>query len=148
MIPERYATQLYALMRIVFGLVFLMYGLQKFGMLGGLDGNGAAAPTLSWPFGIAGVIEVLAGVLVTVGLLTNLAAFVASGEMAVAYFMVHVTGAIPIPIYPPHLLPVQNGGQPAVLFCFAFLYIAARGAGIWSVDGARSGAPGAGSARV
>lgn len=130
MIPERYAPQLYALMRIVFGLVFLMYGAQKFGFLGGVNGQGASAPFLSWPFGVAGLIEVIVGTLIVLGLLTRPAAFIASGEMAVAYFIQHVPAA---------LLPVQNGGQPAVLFCFAFLYMAARGAGIWSVDAMRTG---------
>jgi len=123
MIPERYTPQTYALMRIVFGLVFLMYGLQKFGMLGG-----RAAPLGSWPFGIAGPLEVILGVLLIIGLFTKPAAFIASGEMAVAYFYVHM------PMGPT---PVQNMGQPAVLFCFGFLYMAARGAGIWSVDGSR-----------
>ncbi len=130
MIPDRYAPQTYAVMRIVFGLVFLMYGSQKFGMLGGVNGQGASAPLLSWPFGIAGAIEVIVGVLLIVGLLTKVAAFIGSGEMAVAYFMTHM---------PNGMTPVQNGGQAAVLFCFAFLYMASRGAGIWSVDGARAG---------
>jgi len=129
MIPERLAPQLYALMRIVFGLVFLMYGLQKFGMLGGVDGAGASAPFLSWPFGVAGVIEVIVGLLVILGLFTRYAAFLASGEMAVAYFMVH---------FPTAAMPVQNMGQPAVLFCFAFLFMAAYGSGIWSVDATRA----------
>ena len=130
MIPDRYAPQTYAVMRIVFGLVFLMYGAQKFGMLGGVNGQGASAPLLSWPFGIAGAIEVVVGLLLILGLLTKVAAFIGSGEMAVAYFMTHM---------PAGMTPVQNGGQAAVLFCFAFLYIATRGAGIWSVDGARAG---------
>jgi putative oxidoreductase len=119
-------------MRIVFGLVFLMYGVQKFGML-------ASAPFLSWPFGIAGIIEVVCGVLITIGLLTKPAAFLASGEMAVAYFMVH---------FPNAPLPVQNMGQPAVLFCFAFLYMAARGAGIWSADAAMGGSRSGSAAHV
>jgi putative oxidoreductase len=120
---------MYALMRIVFGLMFLTYGLQKFGMLGGLDGNGAAAPFLSWPYGIAAILETVLGLLITVGLFTKPAAFVASGEMAVAYFMAH---------QPQGTLPIHNMGIPAVLFCFAFLFIAARGAGIWSADAAMS----------
>jgi putative oxidoreductase len=139
MIPDRFASQLYALMRIVFGLVFLMYGVQKFGMLGGVDGAGASAPFLSWPFGIAGLIEVVCGVLITIGLLTKPAAFLAAGEMAVAYFMVH---------FPNAPLPVQNMGQPAVLFCFAFLYMAARGAGIWSADAAMGGSRSGSAAHV
>ena len=129
MIPERYGPQTYALMRIVFGLVFLMYGLQKFGMFGGVDGQGGAAPLFSYPFGIAAIIEVIVGILLIIGLGVQFAAFVAAGEMAVAYFTYHVPMG--------SLFPVQNMGQPAVLFCFAFLYMATRGAGIWSVDSAR-----------
>lgn len=126
MIPERFSPQTYALMRIVFGFLFLCHGLQKFGMLGG-----QAAPLLSWPRGIAGPIEVAFGILIAIGLLTKLAGFIASGEMAVAYFLAH---------QPSGGLPIQNGGEPAVLFCFAFLYMASRGAGIWSVDAMRRGA--------
>lgn len=126
MIPERYAPQVYALFRIVFGLLFIFHGLQKaFGMFGGMQG--ATAPVMSMPW-IAGVIELVGGLLVMIGLLTRIAAFIGSGEMAVAYFMVH---------QPRGTWPIQNGGELAVLYCFAFLYIAARGAGIWSVDGGR-----------
>ena len=127
MIPERLSPQIYAVMRIVFGLMFMTYGMQKFGMLGGLDGNGAAAPFFSWPYGIAAIIELVAGALIAIGLLTRPVAFIASGEMAVAYFMAH---------QPQGMLPSQNDGMPAVLFCFAFLYIAARGAGPLSADAA------------
>lgn len=128
MIPERMAPQTYALMRIVFGLMFMTYGLQKFGMLGGVDGVGGAVPFLSWPYGIAGLIEVVAGPLIAVGLLTKPLAFVASGEMAAAYFIGHQSQG---------LLPVQNQGVAAVLFCFGFLYIATRGGGALSIDGGR-----------
>lgn len=125
MIPARYESQVYGIMRIVFGLVFVMYGVQKYGMLGGIDGKGTAAPFLSFPYGIAGTLEIILGVLIVIGLFTKIAAFIASGEMAVAYFMVHINAG---------LLPVQNGGQAAVLFCFGFLYIAARGAGAFGLD--------------
>jgi putative oxidoreductase len=137
MIPERLAPQTYALMRIVFALVFLNYGLQKFGMFGGVGGG--AVPFLSWPFGVAGFIETVTGFLMLIGLITRAAAFVASGEMAVAYLWVHQFHGIEIgqPVGPT---PVQNGGVAAVLLCFGFLYIASRGAGIWSVDAARGGA--------
>ncbi|OFV93934.1 MAG: hypothetical protein A3G76_00745 [Acidobacteria bacterium RIFCSPLOWO2_12_FULL_65_11] len=139
MIPQRYAPQTYALMRIVFALIFLNYGLQKFGIFGGIDGKGGAAPFLSWPFGMAGLIEVVTGVLMLIGLLTKPAAFIASGEMAVAYFWIHQFHGMAIG-QPMGLTPVQNGGQAAVLFCLAFLYVATHGAGIWSVDEMRSGA--------
>lgn len=128
MIPERYAPQTYALMRIVLALIVLNYGLQKFGMFGGVDGQGGSAPFLSWPFGVAGVIECITGVLLLIGLLTRLAAFIASGEMAVAYFIYH---------FPMGGTPVQNMGMTAVILCFVWLHVAARGAGIWSVDAMR-----------
>lgn len=133
MIPERYGPQAYALMRIVFGLMFLTFGLQKWALF-----SGQAAPFFSFPFGIAGLIEVICGVLIAIGLLTKPAAFVASGEMAVAYFWVHQFGGINIG-QTAGGLPVQNGGMPAVLFCFAFLYIASRGAGPMSIDAGRAG---------
>lgn len=133
MIPERNAPQVYALLRIVCGLMFLTYGLQKLGLF-----SGQATPLLGWPFGFAGIIEMIAGTLITIGLFVKPAAFVAAGEMAFAYFYVHQFGVVQIG-QPAGLFPVQNAGIPAVLFCFVFLYIATRGAGIWSVDGARSG---------
>lgn len=126
MIPERYAPQTYALMRVVFGFVFLILGLGKWGLFPGpwsLFG-GQAAPIASL-MGAAGLIETVCGTLIMVGWFTKPAAFLASGEMAVAYFLIHQgQGA----------LPNQNMGERAVLFCFAFLYIATRGAGICSVD--------------
>lgn len=140
MIPERYASQTYALMRIVFALVFLNYGLQKFGMFGGIDGQGGSAPFLSWPFGVAGLIEVVTGLLILIGLQAKPAAFVASGQMAVAYLWIHQFHGMELgPMNPVGATPVQNGGVAAVLFCFGFLYIASRGAGIWSADAAMGG---------
>jgi putative oxidoreductase len=130
MIPAQYASQLYAVFRIVFGLLFVMHGLQKLaGMFGGMDGAGGTAPLASL-FGVAGTIEVVAGTLITIGLFTAPAAFLASGMMAVAYFRVH---------FPMAPWPIMNGGEPAVMNCFAFLYMSARGSGIWSVDAARRG---------
>ena len=132
MIPDRYAPIAYALFRIVLGYVFLIFGLQKFGFLGG------QAQELMSMQGAAGVIETVAGLLVMIGLFTRPAAFIASGEMAFAYFYVHVMqlGMPPAgPGLPAGLLvPQLNRGVDAAVFCFAFLYIAARGAGIWSVD--------------
>ena len=125
MVPERYAPQLYALFRIVAGFLFLLHGAQKIlGLFGGMGGG--TAPMLSLPW-FAGIIELVGGTLVMIGLFTRPAAFVASGEMAVAYFMVH---------QPQGGWPIQNQGELAALYCFAFLYIAARGAGVWSADGA------------
>jgi putative oxidoreductase len=131
MIPERYAPMTYALFRIVFGFLFLCFGLQKmFGVLGG-----QAAPLMSLQ-GAAGVVETVCGLLIMIGLFTRLAAFLASGEMAVAFWYIHVSvvGLGPQgPGMPMALLPHLNNGVDAAAFCFAFLYIATRGAGIWSV---------------
>ena len=121
-----YAPHAYAIMRIVVGVLFLCHGLQKvFGLFGGV--NGAAAPLLSI-LGIAGLIELIAGALIVIGFATGTAAFVASGEMAFAYFMGH---------FPAGFWPIQNGGELAVFYCFVFLYMATQGSGQWSVDRAR-----------
>ncbi len=120
MIAERYAPQIYVLMRMVFGFLFIFHGLQKiFGMFGG-----RVAEIVSLR-GLAGVIEIVAGALIMIGWQTRPAAFIASGEMAFAYLISH---------YPAGLWPIQNRGELAALYCFAFLYIAARGAGPFSVD--------------
>ena len=123
-----YAPQAYALMRMIVALLFLCHGLQKiFGLFGGL--NGAAAPIFSL-MGVAGLIELVAGALIALGLFTVPAAFIASGHMAAAYFIGH---------FPMGFWPIQNNGELAVLYCFVFLYMATRGAGIWSIDGTKNG---------
>lgn len=136
MIPERYASVTYALFRIVFGFVFLIFGLQKFGLLQG------QAVQLASLQGAAGVIETVAGLLIMVGLLTRPAAFIASGEMAVAFFYIHVytigMNGKNLPM-PQALIPQLNNGVDAALFCLAFLYICSRGAGMLSLDGAKGG---------
>jgi putative oxidoreductase len=132
MIPERYAPMTYALFRIVFGLLFLLFGLQKmFGWFGG------QVPPLASLQGAAGVIETVCGLLVMLGLFTRLAAFLASGEMAVAFWYIHVAtvGTGKGLGVPDVLIPHNIGGVDAVAFCFAFLYISSRGPGIWSLDG-------------
>lgn len=124
-ILARYSAPAYAVMRIVVGSLFFCHGLQKvFGLFGGV--NGAAAPLLSL-FGIAGVIELATGALIVIGFRTVIAAFIASGQMATAYFLAHL---------PMGFWPIQNGGEESVFYCFVFLYMATRGSGIWSVDGA------------
>jgi putative oxidoreductase len=130
MIPERYAPITYALFRIVFGFVFFCFGLQKmFGLFGG------QVPPLASLQGVAGVVETVCGLLVMLGLFTRLGAFLASGEMAVAFWHIHVATIGINKLGMPHaLVPLNNGGVDAVLFCFAFLYIATRGPGIWSLD--------------
>jgi putative oxidoreductase len=115
----RHADRVYAIFRIVVGFLFACHGAQKlFGAFG------AQQPPLASLAGLAGIIEFFGGILVMIGLFTSWAAFLASGTMAVAYFMVH---------QPQGTWPIENKGEMAVLFCFAFLYIAARGAGPWSV---------------
>jgi putative oxidoreductase len=121
-----YAPQAYAAMRIIVGLLFFCHGAQKvFGLFGGI--NGAAVPLASL-FGVAGVIELILGALVTFGWRAGYAAFLASGEMAAAYFVGH---------FPHGFWPIQNNGELAVFYCFVFLYMATQGAGIWSIDGAK-----------
>lgn len=116
----RFQETFYALMRFVVGFLFAFHGLQKmFGMYGG-----TVQPTLSLLW-FAGLIELVAGPLVAVGLLTVPMAFLASGQMAVAYFMSH---------QPAGFWPVQNRGELAAIYCFVFLFIAARGAGRFSLD--------------
>ena len=117
-----HADRVYALFRIVTGFLFLFHGLDK--LLGTFGGQQPPVGSLFW-FG--GVIELVCGALVMIGLCASWAAFLASGTMAVAYFMAH---------FPQGFWPYVNKGELAVLYCFAFLYIAARGAGPWSVAAA------------
>jgi putative oxidoreductase len=121
---SRWQPQLLAILRIVVGLLFLEHGLSKF--------FGVPVPFPVHPLPplliAAGAIELIAGVLVTIGLFTRLAAFIASGEMAIAYWTQH---------FPKSPWPAANMGEGAILFCFIFLYIAAAGAGAWSIDSAR-----------
>jgi putative oxidoreductase len=115
----KYSNFFYALMRIVSGVLFACHGAQKlFGVLGGQKQE---APLML----AAGVIEFVGGIMIAVGLLTSIAAFIASGEMAFAYFKQHAPGGF---------WPIVNRGELAVLYCFVFLYIASRGSGILSID--------------
>lgn len=123
-IMSKYAEYCYALMRMVVGFLFLWHGMQKlFGFPPGMPAGVPAFITY-----VAGPIELFGGILVMIGLFTHWAAFIASGQMAFAYWIAHGTKA---------LLPLQNQGELAVLYCFVFLFIASRGGGIWSVDALR-----------
>ena len=125
---SRYEPQIYALMRIIVGFLFLQHGLSK--LIGWPTELPADVPAfVIW---IAGPIELVTGALVMIGLLAGWAGFLASGLMAFAYFLAHQKNA---------LLPIANQGEPAVVYCFVFLYIAVRGSGLWSVDAMRE--PGA-----
>jgi putative oxidoreductase len=125
--PEAWEPYLLSILRIVAGLIFLAHGTQKFLSfpVGEYAGSGLA---LDNPGAFAGIIELVAGFLITIGLFTRSAAFIASGTMAVAYWLAHA---------PQNFFPVNNGGDAAILYCFVFLYLAFAGAGPWSVDGAR-----------
>jgi len=118
----RFTPQAFALLRIVSGLMFMIHGTSK--LLGWPPSKMGTFSIASMP-GIAGVIELVCGALIVVGLMTGIAAFIASGEMALAYFTVHAKGGF---------WPIQNQGELAVLYCFVFLYFAAHGGGIWSID--------------
>jgi putative oxidoreductase len=119
-ILSRVEGPVYALLRVVAGLMFAVHGAQKlFGVLGGRQQE------LFSQLWFAGVIELVGGVLIAIGFLASPVAFICSGQMAVAYWQSHA---------PRGIWPVQNGGELAALYCFVFLYIAARGAGRWSVD--------------
>ena len=119
------------LLRVVAALLFVSHGtLKLFGWFGGMP----PGTPMTWLVASAGTIELVGGLLILVGLFTRAAAFICSGEMAVAYFYGH---------FPQGFWPIQNGGQPAVLYCFIFLFLWGNGPGPWSLDGliARRRAP-------
>lgn len=116
-----FSEQIYALLRIFAGWCFLLHGSQK---LFAWPGGQTATGTLMQ---VAGVIELAGGLLILLGLFASWAAFISSGQMAVAYWYYHVGQN------DAFLFPLQNGGESAVLFCFIFLLIAAKGAGTWSL---------------
>src|SRR5262245_41211086 len=120
---SKLAPRAYALMRIVAGLLFMWHGSQKL--------FGWPAPMKAPPSPMvyaAGGIELIGGLLICFGLFAGWAAFICSGEMAVAYWTAHGT---------KNPFPLNNGGELAAIYCFVFLFIAARGAGIWSLDSLR-----------
>jgi putative oxidoreductase len=123
-----WAPRLLSVFRIASAFIFILAGTTKlFAFPIGVPPNGGTVQLVS-EFGVAGVLEVFGGVLLLFGLFTRPVAFVLSGEMAVAYFQFH---------FPGSLWPVANGGVPAVLFCFLWLYLSAAGAGSWSLDAMR-----------
>jgi putative oxidoreductase len=129
----KYSTQLYAILRIVAGLLFMQHGAQKIlGLLGGFGGQPGQHAQYFSRMGLAGCIELFGGLLIVLGVFAGFVAFICSGEMAFAFFLAH---------FPRGFFTVQNGGELAVLYCFLFLYIASRGAGIWSVDALRTKKP-------
>lgn len=126
-LPPSWSARLLSVLRIVAALLFMAHGTQK------LFGWPASEPQktveLMSLFGVAGVLETFGGLLLLLGLFTRPVAFLLAGEMAVAYFMVHA---------PQGFWPILNRGELAALYCFLFLYLAAAGGGLWSLDAARA----------
>lgn len=122
---SRWQPQLLAVLRMMAGLLFLEHGLSKF--------LGIPVPFPVHPLPpllvAAGVIECVGGILIFLGLFTRIAAFIASGEMAIGYWIMHFPNG--------GFWPLANKGEAAILFCFIFLYLAAAGAGAWSIDSLR-----------
>ena len=130
----RWAAASLGLLRIVAALLFMQHGFQKLLMWPPNPHHPDPVPLLSL-FGIGGILEVFGGLLVLIGLFTRPVAFLLAGQMAVAYWMFHFAGGMAMP---NGWMPVVNGGDAAILFCFAFLHIAFAGPGAWSVDGMRA----------
>ncbi|THD36553.1 MAG: DoxX family protein [Sphingomonas sp.] len=122
-IPASWSPRLLSLLRIVAGLGFLQHGVSKYF---GVPPFPAPLTPLLY---VAGALELVGGALILIGLFTRPVAFVLSGMSAVAYFMVHA---------PKSFFPAQNMGEAAMLYCFVFLYLAAAGAGPWSIDAMRA----------
>ena len=121
---EIHTNRIFAVMRMVVGALFLCHGAQKvFGLFGGVPAD--VPPLIVWT---AGPSELVGGAMVAVGFKAGWAAFLCSGLMAFAYFIAHQSRG---------LLPIQNGGELAVLYCFVFLFISSRGSSVWSVDALR-----------
>lgn len=118
----RFEPYVYAIFRIITGFLFVWHGTQK---LFGFPPGNQPAQALNALTATAGTIEFVCGLLILFGLFAGFAAFLASGTMAVAYFLAHASGGF---------LPIVNRGELAVLYCFAFLYIASRGSGVLSLD--------------
>jgi len=123
---SRYQPQALSVLRIVTALLFIAHGTQK---LLGFPASQWGPTDLMSLMGVAGILEVFGGLAILVGFMTRPVAFVLSGLMAAAYWMAHA---------PQNLFPVNNGGDAAILFCFAFLYFVFAGPGAWSVDAMRS----------
>jgi putative oxidoreductase len=123
-----WGPQMQSVLRIVAAFIFILSGTMKlFAFPAGVPPDGGTVPLLS-QMGIGAILEVVGGGLLLLGLFTRPVAFVLSGEMAVAYFQFH---------YPQGFWPTMNGGIPAVLYCFIWLYFSAAGAGPWSLDAKR-----------
>jgi putative oxidoreductase len=122
---SRFRELTLALLRVVAGLLYMQHGVQKlFGWFGGMGAPGATAELFSL-MGLAGVLETFGGLLIVLGLFTRPVAFLLAGQMAAAYFMVHL---------PQGPIPILNGGELAALYCFVYLFFSANGGGRFSLD--------------
>jgi putative oxidoreductase len=125
-----YSPAVLSLFRVVFGILFALHGSAI--LFAWPIAIGPTAPAGAWPLWWAGIIELVTGLLVTVGLFTRIAAFVASGEMAFAYFTQHLPHG-----FSPYLPPFGNGGEPAILYCFGFFLLVFTGGGAYALDSRR-----------
>jgi putative oxidoreductase len=120
---DRFSPYMLAVLRIVTALLFMEHGTQK---LFGFPPGSFPQPPLFSVYGLAGVLELMGGLMILIGVYTRPVAFILAGQMAVAYFMGHA---------PEGFFPVNNGGDSAILYCFVFLYFVFAGPGAWSIDG-------------
>ena len=129
---SRYTDPVYCIMRLIIGLLFACHGGQK---ILGFPPGGHGPPTDALGL-LSAWIELVGGFLIAFGLLTRIAALICSGEMAVAYFMVHAAGkALSHPPTPTdQFFPIINKGEPAVIYCWIFIFVFFYGAGLWSID--------------
>ena len=128
---ETWRPRVLGVLRIVTAYLFVQHGTAKLLGIPAVEMFKAGVPLMSMA-GIAGLLEIVGGVLMLIGLFTRPTAFILSGEMAFAYFIGHASrGNV--------LVPMLNGGELAVMWCFVFLYFAVAGGGAWSVDGMRAG---------
>jgi putative oxidoreductase len=123
-IPTTWTGPILSVLRIMTGLLFLAHGTAKLFTWPLVDYFKDGVSLFSM-MGIAGLLEIVGGILIVLGLFTRITAFILSGMMAVAYFMAHA---------PQNFHPIINGGELAIMYCFVFLYFAAAGAGPWSLD--------------
>ena len=116
---NRYADPIYCITRLIVGIMFACHGASKvFGMFGGKVTTDSMMIVFGW-------LELVLGILIAIGLLTRVAAFLASGMMAIAYFKAHASG---------HFVPIVNKGELAIVYCFLFLFVTFYGPGRWSLD--------------
>ncbi|WP_248911066.1 DoxX family protein [Halocatena marina] len=124
-VAESFDDSIYFVFRVLVGALFMQHGAQKlFGLFGGIDGSGGTAPLMGM-YGLAGVIELLGGLLIAVGVLTRLIALITTGQMIIAQLIAHI---------PEGVVPIQNGGELGLLYIVAFLILIVNGDGRYSIE--------------